>query len=543
MASPQKGQESSTHGSADAVINGSIGAQTSGDDDFEGFVRTRPEKRESFSKALLQVTMVTLVLGGGLYLYWGQVQIDEEVRAIATEAKALMLRDSATDLFAAETKFKQARELDSDHPYVVAALALLNAQLWFDYGLADRRKESETLTRLVEEWDVEKAERYGARGLIDLGENKHAEVEAYLVEVTNRSGGAPAIYASLGLAQRGLGKMAAARKSLLRAAESEWRNPRHNSWIAQLYFDDGQLRNATKFVKKALDANPDHLLTLVLDARVRIARGEGLKEAQERLDDVLGRGDGALTPRVHALALVGQCELALFDRKFKLAATRAGEAIAALDMPEGHLCKGIAVLGNKPKNPAAFEEIQKGLEMFAFAPRAYHDSAKALLAANRTDESLKIMNLWGEKVPKDAAYYLAFANLLLETGATQEAVKNYEEAIKNDPRAAEALFRLGSISQAANEFDKAIDFYNKAVSAHEAYPEVYEAMGWLYGEQGHWNDALPLFAQALTYFKAKRTDRKKMNKLRNDVGDALGKNRKYRRYKRPWLSESKALIR
>ncbi len=364
------------------------------------------------------------------------------------------------------------------------------------------------------------------------------------MDIVNKGGRGPAIFEALGLSQRHQGKLSDARKSLRAAADAEWRNPRYNAYTAEIYLQDNELQNAKSYVKKALDANPNHILGLLLEARVNIARGEDVKTAKDNIDDVLSRPDGELNDYLKAYAKATQAEFFIFDRKYKQAVAAAEEALAlAPNLPVANFAKGIALAHTG--NATALPALQKAFEVYPYAPRAYHQAALALIDQNRADEAMQVMQLWGKNVAKDAAYYIAYGNLLLRKGDenTKAAVEKYQQALKEDPEAEEAYYRLGRIHQKAKEYDKAVDNYNKAVEIREHYAEVYEAMGWLYSDQGHFNDALPLFAKALTYYKEQRVPRTKLNALRKKVGKALKANRRYRSYYKPWMKESKALIR
>ncbi|RMG21685.1 MAG: tetratricopeptide repeat protein [Deltaproteobacteria bacterium] len=538
MASPQREAETAEEQSAEAPLKNGADGQELPDLDLS---HQRTEMaRESFGKAFVQVLLATAILGGGLYLYWNHVQTQEEVRAIAKKAKERALRDNYQDLVEARKLFDQALELDSNHEYVVAASGLLEARLALDHGLPEHKSKAEAFISQAEGMDSEKAETFGGRGLLLVLDGKAEQAEKRMDELIKKGGRAAPIFDALGYAQMQLGKLKEARTAFRNAAESEWKNPRYNASVANLYFLDEDFRNADSYVKKALDTNPEHLYTKVLRARVNIARGEGTREAKEAIDDVLGRPPEELSPRIKALALVARAELLSFERKFKQALAAAEESLGSFETPDAHIAKGLVLAAMK--KPSATEEIKKGLELFPYQPRAYHQGARALLAAGRAEDALALMDAWGEKLEKDDRFYIAFGNLLLSKGDKEKAKQNYEKALEIDKGNAEAYYRLGALMREAKDYDKAIDYFNKAVAVREHYPEVYEAMGWIYMDQGHYNDALPLFAQALTYYKAQNADRKMMRKLIDDVADALKKSKK-KSWVKPWRKEAKDLIR
>ncbi|MDF1563017.1 MAG: tetratricopeptide repeat protein [Deltaproteobacteria bacterium] len=557
MSSPQREVEpvSDDEKIADGGTNGSSGAQLPDEAFVEGFQRTAPVTRESFGKASIQIIIATGLFMGALYFYWNHVQVQEQVRDLASQAKDAMMRDNPADLAKAQTLLDEALGLDSGHKYVVATKALINARLYQEYGIESAKAVANDFSGQAEKKDVQKQERYGAKGILMVAEGKYAEAETYLVDIVNQGGRGASIFEGLGLAQRYQGKLGDARKSLRAAAESEWRNPRYNAYTAEIYLQDNELTNAKSFVKKTLDANPNHILGLLLESRVNIARDDDVKKAKDNLDDVLARPEGELNPYLLAYAKATLAEFHIYNREYQKAVTAAEEALAAAPkLPVAHFAKGVALanMGNATALPA----LQTAYENYPYAPRAYHLAALALLEQNRAEEALQIMELWGKNVAKSANYHVAYGNILLKKGDEhiEEATKHFQDAIKADPEAREAYLRIGMIHQKAargmkdeeerkKEYDKAIDAYNTAVGIKEQYAEVYEAMGWLYSEQGHFNEALPLFAKALTFFKNDRVERDKLNKIREDVGEALKKDKKFKRYYQPWMDESKALIR
>jgi tetratricopeptide (TPR) repeat protein len=547
MASPQRKPEpaaSNKEESTDASQPNAAGGPDPQPDDggyYEGLQVTAPEKKDGAGKAFLHVFLATAILGGGLFLYWQKVQRDEEVHNRAAEARGTYLRDNFRDLQDADRLLTEALELDDRHGFSLATRGLINGYLWLDHGLADRRSVSESFTAQAEERGARIQERYAARALILLGSGNAVEAERMLVDdVINEGGSGPAIFGALGLSQRAQGKLTDARSALQRAAEAERRSPRFNHWIAQMYFDGEEHGNAATFVERALDVNPDHVLTLVLRSRNQIARGDGLKQASETLEEILGRGDREVSPRVRALALVGQSEHRRFERNFQESLTLADQALEVMALPEAHLARGFALAGLR--QDGALDAIRAGLDGFQYAPRAYHQAARILLAGQRPDDALEVMNLWGERLPRNADYHIAFGNLLVEKRDNEEAKSHYEQAIALNPRASEAHYRLGTLAVAADDVQAAIDHFNEAVRIRERYPEVYEAMGWIYMEQRHFADSLRQFVHAINYYQAQNADRQQLNRLRRDVGAALNRHRQ-RRMAQMWLTESRELIR
>ena len=507
MASPQREADLSAPGAEEAsaqmsALNG--GADAPGTEDegyYEGLQRTDSGTRETAGRAAFSVLVWAVVFAGGLFLYWHHVNTEEAVRDLGAKAKAQIAKDNPKNLAQAADLLKQAHGLDGSDPYVLSALGLADAELWVEYGEPGRKADAVKFTDDAAKAKAQKAERYGARGLILLGQGKAADAEKVLVGVVNKGGMGAPIFGSLGIVQRAEGKATDARDAFSRAQQSEWTDPRYAYWSARTYFDDGDYTNALTFAKKALDANPDHLRTKVLRTRIAIAQGKVTEDARSALKDVLSRPADQLSPRLKALALTARSELLRYQRNPAAAVKAADQALAADgNLADAHLAKGLALADLK--KGSAFAEVQKGLDAFPYAPRAYHQAAVTLLGDGQADQALKVMNLWGSKLAKDADYLIAYGNLLVKKGDSDGAMQRYQAAVKLNPDAAEAYYRMGVIDQGNKDYGKAVDMFNKAVQARETYPEVYEAMGWIYMTQGHPNDAVPQFAQALKYYHA-----------------------------------------
>ena len=515
---------------------------------YEGMKVTAPEKRDTFGKAFIHIFVAAAVFGGGLYLYWEKVERDKMVHDLAVDARAMYLRDNYRDLMEADRLLDEALDINGRHRYSLATKGLINAYLWHDHGMEDRRQVAEEFTRQAEERSVHLQERYGARGLLMVMAGEEVEAERLLVEdVINEGGTGPAIFGSLALSQRLQGKRADARGSLQRASEAERRTPRFNYWIAQTYFDGEEHRNTARFIEQALDVNPDHIPTLILRARNQIDVDDGdLEEASRALQEILERSNRELSPYNKALALVGMAELHNAERRFDEAVASAEEALSlASDLPDAHVVKGIAMLNSE--QDGALASIRKGLDMFEHMPRGYHRAARALMHGERLEEARELMDLWGERVTRNAAYHIAFGNLLLGGEETDDAKTHFERAIELNPRAAEAHYRLGQLALENEELGDervatAIEHFNEAVRVRERYPEVYEAMGWIYLQQRAYAEGLRQFVQALTLYRAQNVDREKLDTLREEVGELLTAQRQGQ-LARAWIQESQELVR
>ena len=87
-------------------------------------------------------------------------------------------------------------------------------------------------------------------------------------------------------------------------------------------------------------------------------------------------------------------------------------------------------------------------------------------------------------------------NSLVREGDYQGGLKQLMEAAKLDPERASLQNAIGYTYQGLRDFDKAASHYKKALDLKPDYPEAQNNLGTVYGVQGRWDEATPLFQEA-----------------------------------------------
>ena len=87
-------------------------------------------------------------------------------------------------------------------------------------------------------------------------------------------------------------------------------------------------------------------------------------------------------------------------------------------------------------------------------------------------------------------------NSLVREGDYQGGLKELLEAGRLDPESASIQNAIGYTYQGLRDFDKAIRHYKKALELKPGYPEAENNLGTVYGQQGRWEEAIPLFQKA-----------------------------------------------
>lgn len=93
--------------------------------------------------------------------------------------------------------------------------------------------------------------------------------------------------------------------------------------------------------------------------------------------------------------------------------------------------------------------------------------------------------------------YLALANSQLERGNLDDAILNYNEAIRLNDKSAEAFLYRGQAYERLRKYPEAALDYNRAISLRSPYPEASTGLGRVSLKQGNYDQAILYFNQAL----------------------------------------------
>jgi tetratricopeptide (TPR) repeat protein/cellulose biosynthesis protein BcsQ len=94
--------------------------------------------------------------------------------------------------------------------------------------------------------------------------------------------------------------------------------------------------------------------------------------------------------------------------------------------------------------------------------------------------------------------YLALANSQLEKGNLEDAIRNYNEAIKLNDKSAEAFLYRGQAYEGQKKYPEAVSDYNRALFLKSPYPEASTGLGRVSLQQGNYDEAIANLNLALT---------------------------------------------
>lgn len=504
-------------------------------------------KKETVGRFIRDVLIVAVILAAAFGFYWKSQKDAVRANQIAKEGKDLILLDNPKDYAAAEKKLLEVLDIDSSHGYALSALAEMNAILAYEQKIDARRPEADKYIKLAVKEDPHLAERYSAVAIAEIGTGRAKEAANFIqTELLDKSAGAPRVFNAFGKAMKRLGKLDIARRSLKGAQDSDWRNPRFAADLAENYLEDGDLTNALITYNKALNANPDHLLSQIGRARTFILRGENLKEASDVLAAVLARPADELTPNMRARAFTALAELRLFEGNLPEAIGNGDEAIKQdSTYAPAYLVKGIAFA--KRKDPAAVENFDKAIATDPNVPLFYYDASTALIE-NGLDTAKALTYLEKYPLEQDDRYFVKYGDALRFLGRFDDALVQYNKAIEENGLNAAAHLSKAIVLMDKNAGVENMDWtetqteLDYAVAAQEMYPEAYLQRGRLQFIQKKYVEGAGEYAQALHQLRTLKAPRERLVAIVESVRQDMLKA-KERDMAKMWVEEASVLIR
>ena len=478
-----------------------------------------PKPARTQSHFVRDISIVTVLGAAGLGAYYKHNQTMTTVNHVDKKAKDLIEKDTPQDFLEAEKQLKKALDLDSSNAYSLSALAEINALLWGEDGVTERKTDAEDFTKRADAGDPHIAERYSADSLVLLYSGQAGQADSSVRTVIEKGAKGARLYDALGRALRAEGKLDEAKKAFLDATKLG-RIPRFNVDLAELYYDEGDLTNAETYVGKALEANPDHPRALAMRARLNIARGLNIKVATDDLASLLGPRKAELTPNLLAEAYSARAALKLFNHQPAEAVRDAQEAVRANGkLASAHQVLGLALVQSNNVGQA-LNEFDRAHALDPSVNAFYFEAAKALAQEKEVDKALAII----KKVPlKDENYHLVYGDLLAKKGDPTGGLAEYDEALKLNQFSAPAFYGKGLILESQKKIPEAGKAFESAFGARPNYPEAHQQMGYLLLDAKKGEDAASEFEQALTMYAEGGMARDRLVALRDDFTNRLKK--------------------
>lgn len=480
------------------------------DEDYElaGFRTGASAHSETPFRAITQIVVVTLLLGGALGAYVWTAQRNHAAKTLAVEAMPLVERGDIESLLEAEAKYLEMIELTGDNPRAIGGLAYLNALLWVDHGVLEAQEKAERYTQEASRARIESSNRYAAELLTAYGAGDLSRAEQIATLVTGKGGVSEKIHWGLGLVLEAKGETRLARDYYRKAHDLRASVPYFAMSLGDAYNALHDPYNAANFWTKAQASNSSYIPGSARELLIKLRRGEPVVKIEETLK------------RFEAMPaeLIGPRDRAALNATRGALAYREGEAVSALefftqamatrkDSPELLLGAGLArIAAAKGDNAAAM--ISAGLTQvkaaYAASPkgtRYLYAQIDALISTAHYDEAIKAIEALkpeGTASADDATLAGLFDTALVQVKLGNayrlnkdfaNAAKAFEQALKLHTDYPDAHLGIAVSLWNQKKHSEAIKSFEAAVGSKSKFPEVYNSIGLMFLEQGAPKDA------------------------------------------------------
>jgi tetratricopeptide (TPR) repeat protein len=479
------------------------------------------QERETASSAFRHILFGVLIFGVVTGFYVWHARSSHAARMFVKEARELASKADVPSLRAAHDKLAEALDVQSSNEAAVAMMAEVSALLWVDHGVDEMKESAQEYVGHAKDDDIERAERYGAEGLVLVAEGRHDEAISLIKDVMARGAVSAQMFWALGLAQRAKGDAKEGRENLRRAHEAAVMVPQYATTLGDVCDDDGDDRNSSVFWDQAYKNNPSYVPAAARNLLVRLRRGEGIAAVRPDLDkldalpaEAAGRVDRAAIEHARA-------EILFREGKFDRALEAANKAIELA----GESSRRIALRGRLQlamgKTDAGLADLAAAHAKQPMADRFFYELARAYSDNGKHAESLKLLEGMRDKRAEEAGFHVAVGDALRAKGDADAAAKSYDKALELEENNAGAMLGQGMLAWKKKKYDDATEWFEKAVGARTRFPEVYEAIGLMWIEQGAAPNANQQLEHAEKLFKQTGTDAHRMSRFYTSVIGAL----------------------
>ena len=99
--------------------------------------------------------------------------------------------------------------------------------------------------------------------------------------------------------------------------------------------------------------------------------------------------------------------------------------------------------------------------------------------------------------PKDADAYNNMGNAYNNKQDYDKAIEYYEKAIELNPKDADAYYNMGNAYNNKQDYDKAIEYYEKAIKLNPKDAKAYYNMGYVYDDKQNYDKAIECYKKAI----------------------------------------------
>lgn len=365
------------------------------------------------------------------------------------------------------------------------------------------------------------------RGQIALGRNDARGATADFRSVLKDQPENPAVHRLLATAYDRNGETKLALDTLQKAVQLDTRAIESRVQYAQLLMKAGDLGKALEQTTTALDASPTHLTALETHFRIQLQKGDSAG-AQKTLSTIkakyanLGLGDylsGELNEasKRYAVAsadyeqalkkspgapepLSGLVRMLLVQKKPDQAIGRVREVLKAT--PTNAVAQALLgeILMIQGKHTEAVAQFQETIRLSPKLPLVYKNLAKTQLAMKDVDAAEQTYRDGIKATGGDTGLRVELANLYQQAGKTDETIREYEEALKQDPESKQLANNLAMLLVSYRTDKKSMERAAQLVEplARTDNAAYLDTLGWVRYKRGEYDSAIRAFEQAIS---------------------------------------------
>jgi len=147
--------------------------------------------------------------------------------------------------------------------------------------------------------------------------------------------------------------------------------------------------------------------------------------------------------------------------------------------------------------PGAIESYMRGIEAQPKSIQLHWELGTSLLMADRTEESVKILQIAVKMEPYEASLWADLAHAQVRIGAFEEARESGEQAVSLNPDSHEAFYTLGDAWAGLGDRAKARFQYENAIVREPMYVPALYRLALLAQADQLWGAAIGFYAKTL----------------------------------------------
>lgn len=487
-------------------------------------LRAEPEERETPKRALVHIGIgaLALTLVTGIYVW--QARRTHAAEVLMFEAKPLLKASDTASLKKAEELYRQVLDIQGSNEPAMAGLAETHTLLWVQHGIEDYKAKAQESVALADRKNAQRAERYAAQALLAYGEGHYDEAIAIINKVAAQGGVADRLSWVLGLAQRSSGQTKGGRENLRQAQAASPLSPHYAVDLGDAYDDDADERNSHVFWGQAAQTNANYVPAAARNLGAN-KRRESMKNVEAEFQKLDALPPESLGPADLAAIALGRADLYYFHGKTTEGLQQADKAAALLNNARTHHARARGLLSAE-KHADGLAAMQRARDLAPGAVKYLYALADALAAAGKAPEAVALLEGAPEKAThtEDPVYLVQLGDAYRAKGDNGKAKATYEAALKVYENYPEALLGLGKLLWKQKNYDAATEMLEKAVAARSQFPEVYEAIGLMWLEQGAATQAVGQLEAAEKMYKARGADAVRIQTFYTGVLKSLNEN-------------------